>query len=274
MKLALCTLFALLLQAAPPLAIVNAVIHQIEDGTAATAPQSFTTGEVVFFSFQVNGYSVSPAQKVKLSARIQAFDQYDAPLQEAVSSDVDAEVTPNDKEWRPKFRAEIPIPPLALPGSFKVTVKVVDELNGAVAEKAFPLIVAGREIPLSQELIVRSFGFFRTENEASPLATAAYRPGDTVWARFDITGYRLGEGNRIDVEYGVAVLSPSGKVLFAEPRAAAEQSQSFYPKRYFPNSFNLSIQPKTAPGVFTIVLTVKDNIGKQVYETKQTFSVE
>jgi hypothetical protein len=261
-------------QAAEPLKIVNAVAHQMEDGSMATVPKSFTTGEVVFFSFQLENYSVSPEKKVKLSAKIDALDSKGVRLQEPVLSTVDTEITPKDKEWKPKLRAQVIIPPLALAGIYKIGVKAVDHLNGAEAAAEIPLTVTGRNVAESDTLTVRNFGFYRTEDGPEPLSTPAYRAGDTVWARFDITGYKYGEGNAVDVEYGVSVLSPSGKVLFSQPRAAAEQTASFYPKRYLPNSFNLNIQPKTPPGAFTIVLTVKDNVGDQTYETKQQFSVE
>jgi hypothetical protein len=259
---------------AEPLKVVNAIAHQMEDGSLGTVPESFTTGEIVFFSFQIENYSVSPENKVKLSAKIDAFDPKGVHLQKPVLSTIDTEITPKDKEWRPKLRAQIVIPPLALPGTYKIAVKAIDQLNGSEATAEFPLIVTGRSVPESETLTVRNFGFFRAEDGQEPLATPAYRAGDTVWARFDITGYKYGEGNKVDVQYGVAVLSPSGKVLFSQPQAASEQSESFYPKRYLPNSFNLNIQPKTPPGAFTIVLTVTDNVGSQSYETKQQFSVE
>jgi hypothetical protein len=262
------------LQAAGPLGIVNAVAHQMEDGSPTAVPKSFTPGEVVFFSFQVENYKPSPENKVRLSATVDAYDPKGVLLQESVAAKVEAEMTPQDKEWKPKVRAEILIPPLALPGAYRIVAKVKDEVADAVAEREFPLTVAGRTVAESPSLVVRNFGFYRTEEEQKPLATAAYRPGDTVWVRFDITGYRFGPRNKIDVEYGVAVISPGGKVLFSQPQAATEQGDSFYPRRYLPNSFNLNVQPNTKPGPFTIVLTVKDNIGRQTHETKQVFSVE
>jgi hypothetical protein len=261
-------------QAAGSLAIVNAVAHQMEDGPATSAPKSFTTGEIVFFSFQVENYKATPENKVRLSATVDAYDSKGTPLTETVASKTDAEITPQDKEWRPKMRAEIPIPPLALPGTYRIVAKVTDEVASTSAEKEFPLTVTGHSVPESPTVIVRNFGFYRSEEDRQPLSTVAYRPGDTVWVRFDITGYKLGPGNKVDVEYGVAVLSPSGKELFSQPQAATEQSASFYPKRYLPNSFNLNIKPDTKPGRFTIVLTVKDNIGGNSYETRQEFSVE
>ena len=50
--------------------------------------------------------------------------------------------------------------------------------------------------------------------------------------KFDITGFKYGEKNRIDVSYTTSFLSPVGKVLWTQPEPAVEQSESFYPKRF------------------------------------------
>ena len=64
--------------------------------------------------------------------------------------------------------------------------------------------------------MVRNFRFLRTEEDAEPLKIASYRPGDTVWARFDITGYKMGPGNQRDVAYTLTVTRADGK-LFLPP---------------------------------------------------------
>src|SRR5712691_8034387 len=63
-SLVLLTLFLLpgLVHGAGPLTIVSAAISQIEDGAAAPSSATFAAGEMLFLSFQVDGYQVSPAQ--------------------------------------------------------------------------------------------------------------------------------------------------------------------------------------------------------------------
>jgi hypothetical protein len=53
-----------------------------------------------------------------------------------------------------------------------------------------------------------------------------------------------------------------------------EQSESFYPKRYIAADFGLNLQKTIKPGEYTIAVQVKDAIGGQTFETKQTFTVE
>jgi hypothetical protein len=70
------------------------------------------------------------------------------------------------------------------------------------------------------------------------------------------------------------VISPSGKVLWKQDKPEVEQSESFYPKRYMAASMGITLLANTRPGEYTIAVTITDAVGKQTYETKQTFTVE
>ncbi len=106
------------------------------------------------------------------------------------------------------------------------------------------------------------------------LQVAAYRPGDAVWARFDMTGYKLGDKNQVDIEYGLTVLREDGSVAYKQPDAATQTIQTFYPQRYQPGELSLNLAKDQPLGKYTIVLDVEDHVGKQMYETRETFSVE
>ena len=72
--------------------------------------------------------------------------------------------------------------------------------------------------------MIRNLRFYRTEDDSNPpLSIAAYRPGDTVWARFDITGFKFAEGNRRDVAYTVTVTAPGGRVMLAPREPSVDQ---------------------------------------------------
>ena len=98
--------------------------------------------------------------------------------------------------------------------------------------------------------------------------------GESLWARFDITGFKLAENNRVDVSYVFSVLSADGRVLYTQPEPAMEQSESFYPKRYVPAEFSLNLQRSVHPGEYTLAVQVKDAVGKQSYQAKYGFTVE
>jgi hypothetical protein len=267
------TLVGALAHGAEPLTIVNAAIRQMEDG--APLPPGFTCspGEILFFSFQVTGYQAAD-EKIRLSYEVNAVDPAGVRIVEPIKGAVDATLAPQDKAWKPKVHSEIPLPPLAGSGTYKIVARVTDDIGKTEATKEISFAVRGHEVAPSDTLVVRNFHFFRTEEAPNPLTPAVYRRGDAVWARFDITGYKLGEGNMVEVAYGIAVLNSEGKVLFSQDQAAVEQGGSFYPKRYVPGQMSLTTQSNMRPGDYFIVVKVDDRIGGQKYETKEKFTVE
>jgi hypothetical protein len=261
--------------AAPkPIKIIEAGIHQTEDGPLPPAGTIFVPGEVIFFSCRLDGYTVSPEKKVAIRYEFSAVDPGGVPIVEPVSGKIDAELSPQDKEWKPKIRHTALIPPLAQSGIYKVRISVEDELSGSAAATESAFDVRGHAVEPSDTLVVRNFRFHRTEDDAEPLKIAAYRPGDAVWARFDITGYKMGEGNQREVSYTVTVTRADGKVLLPPREPSVDKGASFYPMRYAPCVISLNLQPDIRPDEYTILITARDGIGNQAVESKQTFRVE
>lgn len=259
---------------AKPPEIVNLTVHQYEDGPAVPPGNRFLAGETVFVSFQIKGYSVSPDSKVLLAYRIEAADEDGVALVEPDTGRIETELSPQDKEWLPKVRYSVLIPPHALPGKYRVSAVVRDGRSGLDARTEVWFSVQGRSVDTSGPFAVRSVRFYRSEEDQTPMAAPAYRAGEAFWARFDITGFKLGEKNRVEVLYGVSIVSPAGKVLFSEPEAALEEDTSFYPRRYVPGVFSLTVQPKTTPGEYTLVVTARDLVGDQTAEARSTFRIE
>jgi hypothetical protein len=266
-------LAAVLLNAADPLQVLQPVISQSDGGTPVPPGFAHAPGEVLFFTFQVGGYAKNSEEKVKLSYTVKATDPAGVLILEPVQNQIVAELTPHDKEWKPKVRMEIPIPPLAGSGTYQLSIDVRDENAQASAAKSISFAVAGHEVEPSPTLVIRNFRFYRAEDDLQALPKPVYRPGDPVWARFDIIGYKFGTGNAVDVSYGIAVLAGE-KVLWSQNDAAVERSQSFYPKRYVPGAMSINLQPNISPGEYTIAVRAKDGVGSQECESKYTFTVE
>lgn len=265
------------------LTIVHAAFAQSEDGPPVASDFQFVPGDTIFFSCQTAGYKkipVDPKAPVEdksnmyLSYTLEVRDSRGALLQPPQDGKVQTTVSAEDKDWLPKIRESFAVPPLADSGDYQVIVKVTDELAATTAESQVKFSVLGRAVEPSDALVVRNFRFLRGEDDAKPLKVAAYRPGDSVWARFDMTGYKLGEHNQFDIEYGLAVLRTDGSVAYTEPHAASAKDQTFYPQRYQPGVLSLNLAKDQPLGEYTILLTVRDNLGQQTYETRQKFSVE
>jgi hypothetical protein len=179
-----------------------------------------------------------------------------------------------DKDWMPKVRQTIQVPAFAPSGLYRIAVWVKDDIAGAETRKELQFQVRGRTVEPAAKLTVRNFHFYRGEEDKEPLTVAAYRPGDTVWIRFDITGFKLGDQNRFDVGYGISVLRPNGQGLFQQPDAAGEQDQSFYPRTYVPAGLSLNLTKDLTPGQYTVIVTARDKVGNQSGEARETVTVE
>ncbi len=260
------------------LVILRPMLHESDDGPPIPADYRYHPGELVFFSFQVSGYKRSggadEAKSIDVAYEIDVRDGSGVLIDRPNVGSVGTKVSQEDRDWLPKVRYEFGIPPLAESGDYKISVKLWDRVGKTETAAEIPLRVEGRAVAPSDTLVVRNFRFLRSEDDKNPLAIAAYRPGDTLWAKFDITGYKFGPENRLDVEYGVAVAGPDGAVGYSQPHAAEVDTKSFYPQRYQPGVVSLSVPPDMTKARYTLIVTVKDDLGKQTAEVKEPFTVE
>ena len=259
------------------LTIEHMELAQSEDATRVPNDFRFLPGDVVFFSCQVAGYAKRAREDdsvVDMEYQIDVRDAKGLLVIPIENGKVAGNITAEDKDWSPKIRHSLALPGLAETGEYQVSVKVKDNISKTEAQAAMPLFVQGTAVAPSDTLTVRNFRFLRTEEDKDALKTPAYRPGDTVWARFEMTGYKLGEENRFDVEYGLKVLRPGGETTYEQAKAAEEKNQSFYPQRHTPGVLSLTLPKDLKGGQYTIVLTVRDNLGKQTFETSHKFQVE
>jgi hypothetical protein len=256
------------------LKIVRPAISQSEDGPPIERGLTFEPGDAAFFSFQVENYKVSAEGKIRLTGHIEALDPSGKAIQPRDEETIGTTLSQEDKDWKPKLRLQVQIPSIAPPGNYKIKFDVADEQTHqtAMGELNFP--VGGKGVEPSANLVFRNAGFYRTQEEESPLKVVAYKAGDMLWVRFDLTGYKYGDQNAIDVTYDVAVLAPDGKPLFSQENAAVEKSQAFYPQPWVPGAFNLSLQSTMRPGTYTLVISAHDGIGKQMATERSEFRVE
>ena len=243
------------------LAIVKMAFAQSEDGPGLASSYQFLAGESAYFSCLVDGYTKSDKDEIFLTYQIQAKDPKGILLQPASSDKVEATLAPEDKDWRPKLRDTIVIPPLADSGEYQVLVKVRDERNRAPWWKTHATFtVHGRDIPPSDTLVVRDFRFFRGEDDTKPLQRRRLSSG-----RFAVGALhhdRLQDWRQESVRHRLrtgGVARRMARWRTQEPHAAAQKDQPFYPQRYQPGVLNLNFPKDQTSGEYTIVLTVHDN---------------
>ncbi len=268
---------ALPLCAQPKLTIERIALHQFEDGPILSSNHEFVPGETIEFSCRLAGFHIEKKdekQYVKLSWQMRAVDATGVLLEKEASGLIEETVLPQDKNWIPKFLSSFIVPSFAPTGVYKISVKVKDEFSGSEATGDLPFHVRGHDVEISETLLTRNVQFLQHETDQTPMRTAIYHPGETLWARFDIVGYKFGPDNLFEVNYGLAVLNGEGVQLFSQPGAASETNHSFYPQRYVPGVLSLNLDPNVPKGSYTLVITVGDKIGGKTYESRQRFQVE
>jgi hypothetical protein len=259
---------------AAPLEIVRPILATSDGGAALPPDFEYRAGEIIFFSCRIRNYQKTAEEKINLAYSIQALDSKSVSLVDPVKNGITGEVSPQDKDWMPRIAMEIPVPPLIGSGTYQIVAVVEDLVAKSKTELKVPFRIRGQGVVPSDTLTVENLHFFRAEDEAQPLEKPVYQAGDAVWTRFDITGFRYGAHNKIDVGYVVSILDGSGKVLWTQPKPTAEQTESFYPKLWIPASMSITTQKGTRAGEYGIAIQVKDAIGNQSYETKALFGIE
>jgi hypothetical protein len=271
-------LTAAALPAASKLAFERLALHQYEDGPLLPESHEFLPGETVWFSARIAGFESQIAgdnRNVKISWQVGITDPAGVAVEAPRTGRLDDSLRTQDKDWVPKFVVSFLLPSFIPGGTYHIPVTVKDELAGSEISGGLEFHVRGESIEPSESFVIRNFRFLRNENDAEALRQpVVYRPGTTLWARFEMAGYKFEANHKFSVGYGLAVLNADGKELFAQPEAAAESKESFYPQLRVPGALSLKLDPNVPAGTYTLVVTVRDKIGGATEEHRETFRVE
>jgi hypothetical protein len=277
--LALTLLFtARLLTAESKLAFERLALHQYEDGPLLPASHDFLPGETVWFSCRIAGFESQQAgdnRTVKISWQAGIVDPAGVAVEAPRTGRLDESLRTQDKDWVPKFVVSFLLPSFVPGGNYHIPVTVKDELAGSEISGSLEFHVRAESIEPSETFVIRNLRFLRNETDTEALRQpVVYRPGSTLWAKFEMVGYKFEANHKFSVDYGLAVLNADGKELFTQPEAAAESKESFYPQLIVPGALSLHLDPNVPSATYTLVVTVRDKIGGQTTEQRETFRVE
>ena len=214
-------------------------------------------------------------RNVKLSWQVGIVDPAGVAVEAPRTGRLDESLRTQDKDWVPKFVVSFLLPSFIPGGNYHIPVTVKDELAGSEISGSLEFHVRAESIEPSETFVIRNFRFLRNETDTEALRQpVVYRPGAMLWAKFEMAGYKFEANHKFSVEYGLAVLNADGKELFAQPEAAAESKESFYPQLRVPGALSLHLDPNVPAATYTLVVTVRDKIGGQTAEQRETFRVE
>lgn len=261
------------------LSVVNAGVSDSEDAPFVGLQYRFLPGDFVYLTFQISGFKFTTNEEqntraINLAYNATLEDARGRPLADPSMGEIKTLLNREDKNWLPKRRASFLIPAHVAAGDYKIHVQIKDVLSGKECEADVPVEIGGEKIGATDGVAVQHFGFFRDEDAKKPLELPAFQPGDTIYGRFTIVGFATGENNAYDVECGVRVIGPDGK-LFVENKSIAQlKDTTYYPAEYLPADISITTKSSTMRGAYTVILSVRDLLTGRTNEARETFTLE
>ena len=255
----------------PALAIVNLDLLDSRDGYSIPADSSFLPGETVHVYFQIAGYSVGEEDRVLLQYALDALDPDGRPFYTAEGGEFDVELAPQDEKWKPAVRYSPKIPQHAGGGNYSIRIAVTDELAGETIRTELPIKVDADRILVSDELLIRDMRFSKSDGGA-PLDDPEFEAGRQIWAAFFITGYKTADDNTYDVESSAWVLDSDGERMF-EFESQDDAGNPYYPRLWLPAKFRLDLEDTIPPGIYTVVIRLRDRVGDSAVVQSYPFRI-
>ena len=254
-------------------------MQQSEDAPYVASGFRFLPGDTLYFTFQISGFAIESSnhgqlRKISLAYEVTPEDASGVPLTPSGNGEIQVELNPEDKHWTPKRRVSFPIPSSVAAGDFHIHVLVKDLVAKSEATRDFPFRIGGLELHAAPSVTLEHFRFLRNEDDQEPLEVPAFSPGDSVYSRFEIAGFKTGVENAYHVSYGLIVLRPDGTTYLNEPKAAELADKTFYPAQYLPGNVAITTSASTARGEYILIITVHDLIANTTYQSKKAFSIE
>jgi hypothetical protein len=261
------------------LAVIDAGVERSEDSPYVPKDFQFLPGEYVYFKFHIAGFATKLNEKtevksLQLQYEVTAQDARGIALTEPLNGSIEADLSKEDKNWIPKRRASFLLPSFVAAGQFNIHVAVKDLVGKTETVRDVPFQIGGVHVGDAASIQAERLEFFRHQDDPGALDLPAYTPGDTIWARFQMIGFKYEAANKYRLSYGLKVLRPDGKVFLDAPEAAQISSDSFYPAPYVPGDLQITT-PKDSPrGTYQLMLTVRDLVANQSFNLKRTFTIE
>jgi hypothetical protein len=261
------------------LTILEGGVQRSEDAPYVPKTFQFLPGEYVYFTFHIAGFATTKNETTEIKSlsleyEVTPMDANHLALTESEKGKITVDLASEDKNWTPKRRASFLLPSYVAAGEFYIHVVVRDLIAKTEAVRDYPFQLGGIQIGAASAIQAESFAFLRNEDDANALDLPAFAPGDTVWARFQMIGFKMESGNKYRLEYGIKILRPDGKTFLDEPKAAQVESDSFYPAQFVPGQLQITTPKNAAHGTYVLTLTVRDLVANQSFNLKRTFTIE
>jgi len=266
---------------AADLAFQRLALHQYEDGPIIASTYEYLPGEVGWFSARIAGYQREARgedQGARLTWEIRITDPAGVLTEPPKKGSIDEVLRLQDKDWIPKISVTFTVPSYAPGGDYKIAVTVKDEIGNTSIAGEMPVQVRGEEIP-SGEFGVRNVRLLAGADDRFGMRPAIYQRPGTLFAQFDIVGYKLEAANKFSVDYHISIAgapteqAPQGPILYSQAEAHEESGSPFYPQRWVKGGFSLNFDANVPAGMYALVITATDKLSGETRELREPFEL-
>lgn len=235
----------------------------------AAAP--YRPGDDVAAKYQITGYG-RDNNRIDLDLAVVPVDPSGVPMDEPWTQSLRQTVA-EDAPINGSYKFTVPY--YAPPGSYRISVKVTDNIRNTTAEFT-PTLEVVRDAPLAPAaaLEVRNFQF--SDSKGGPaLAPAAYRAGRTVYWAFDVAGMQF-SADSVDVKIAFELVGPDGKTVVDQPDwLHISNSFSYHPATFFvPVNGRIAIPGDTDAGSYKARFRLTDQVANSTTEYEGGFEVQ
>lgn len=272
MRFCACLICLTAALSAQELAITGAAVSDRAAGTPVPQERTFLAGERVYVSFRIAGFrAAGDSSRIFLEYSIEAMDSLGNAFEQAFEGRM---ITATRRTETPPIRYGFELPRAPWPGEGKFRITVRDRIAETTAREEIGFQI-GSDLPdKGGAFAVTALRIFSSEYSDQPVTDTAFRPGDSVWCRFVLSGYRMQVNHLYKVSYGVSLRDRSGRVIFSEPDAVSDTKESFYPRWYLPGLASVRLEPGIRPGVYKLSIAATDQIGNQNAAAETTIRVQ
>ena len=234
-------------------------------------------GTDVVMSFWVDGFErvrveqpgEIPEERVHLQYEAELRDPRGVPVAPAESGEVDTTLGPRDEDWSPRIRWSTSLPSFALPGIYRVQLRVQDVQSGEETTGSVPVRVRGERVQVEALLGVQQLEYANTKG-GPWFPRRFFAPQRPIHVRYKVAGFQVSSENEIWVEQDWTVLDADGNEIVSQRNVIVDHETYFYPPRFLQAVLELSLEDPQ-PGTYTFRIAIRDRIGGQSVSANSEF---